>query len=76
MGIAHVSALHSPRVKLSHFDYFKGEIVFGINLGFLVFQGGYLKGKIWSLPKEIYLRIDENCCAKLLKLIFLKGSKI
>lgn len=35
MGIIHVSELHSPedKIKLNHFDYFKGDIVPGVNLG-------------------------------------------
>ena len=40
----------SQRVKLDHFGYFKGKIVPGVSLGCPVVQGGYLNGKIGSLP--------------------------
>ena len=38
------------RVKLDHFGYFKGKIVPVVSLGCSLVQGGYLKGKIGSLP--------------------------
>ena len=38
------------RVKLDNFGYFKGKIVPGVSLGCPVVQGGYLMGKIGSLP--------------------------
>ena len=55
--VVHVSTLHSTcqhyirqRVKLDHFDYFKGKIVLVVSLGCSVAQDDYLKGKIESLP--------------------------
>ena len=44
------TTLVSSGVKLNHFDYFKGKIVPVVSLGCSVAQGGYLKGKIESLP--------------------------
>ena len=38
------------RVKLDHFGYFNGKVVLIVSLGCIVVQGGYLKGKIGSLP--------------------------
>ena len=64
--VVHVSTLHSTcqhyickRVKLDHFGYFKGKIVPSVSLGCPVVQGGYLKGKIGPLPKNL---ISFNCC--------------
>ena len=37
------------RVKLNHFDYHKGKIVPGVNLGCPVLHGDYLHGKIGQL---------------------------
>ena len=57
----HMSTLHSFEgkigpllvtlgVKLDYFGYFKCKIVHSVNLWCSVVQGGYLKGKIGSLP--------------------------
>ena len=40
---------HQVRVKLDHFDYFKGKIVPGVSLGCSLVQDGNLKGKIGLL---------------------------
>ena len=39
------------KLKLDNFGYFNGKIVPDVSLGCPVVQGGYLMGKIRSLPK-------------------------
>ena len=38
------------RVKFDHFSYFKVKLESVVNLGCPVLHGGYLKGKLESLP--------------------------
>ena len=42
---------HQVMVKFDHFDNLKGKLGPVVNLGCPVMYGGYLKGKLGSLPK-------------------------
>ena len=47
-------------VKLDHFGYLKGKIIPVVSLGCSVVQGGYLKGKIESLPLIKFSPIEDT----------------
>ena len=65
------------RVKSDHFGYFKGKIVPGVSLGYLVVQGGYFKGKIGSLPKILafiyYVLTLFSCIIENLNIVKIKN---
>ena len=49
----------NSKILTDHFDYFKGKIVPDVSLGCPVVHGGYLKGKIGSLP-HVNKSIDQG----------------